>query len=155
MRCPTQQLDMLGTNQQNVTTNVEKWQIDEGGKRRMYQGRNRRQPELESDHEEHPELHVLHENGVHAEDLVAGGWDEYMANNDLVFVDFFAPWCIWCQRLAPTWEKFAEDVEEAALPVAVAKVTNRWHGACPLIAGSWQPCAARLPTRAANACDQP
>jgi hypothetical protein len=30
--------------------------------------------------------------------------------------------CVWCQRLEPTWEKFAEDIEAAALPITVAKV---------------------------------
>jgi len=54
--------------------------------------------------------------------VVTGSWDEFAASNDLAFVDFFAPWCIWCQRLEPTWEKFAEDVEAANVPVAVAKV---------------------------------
>lgn len=37
-------------------------------------------------------------------------------------MDFFAPWCVWCQRLAPTWEKFAEDVEANNVPITVAKV---------------------------------
>jgi hypothetical protein len=49
-----------------VTTNVEKWQLDEAGNRRMYQGRNRPQPTLESDHDQHGPIATLHENGVHA-----------------------------------------------------------------------------------------
>ncbi|CAN0465975.1 unnamed protein product, partial [Hapterophycus canaliculatus] len=23
----------------------------------------------------------------------------------------YAPWCVWCIKLAPTWEAFAEEVE--------------------------------------------
>lgn len=35
----------------------------------------------------------------------------------------YAPWCIWCQRLEPTWEVFAEEIEkhqnDAENPTAV------------------------------------
>jgi protein disulfide-isomerase-like protein len=114
--------DMIGTNRQNITSTVEKWQLDDDGRRRMYQGRNRDQMTLDHDNHLHPELHVLHENGVHAPEITKNEWSDFVAQNEFVFVDFYAPWCIWCQRLAPTWEKFAEDVEEAQLPIAIAKV---------------------------------
>jgi thiol-disulfide isomerase/thioredoxin len=31
-------------------------------------------------------------------------------------------WCIWCQRLHPTWEKFAEELHKVQMPVGVGKV---------------------------------
>ena len=31
-------LDVLGTNQQNVTKNIEKWNLDQNAQRRMFQG---------------------------------------------------------------------------------------------------------------------
>lgn len=35
----------------------------------------------------------------------------------------FAPWCVWCVKLAPTWEAFAEEVErELGDKLKVAKV---------------------------------
>jgi thiol-disulfide isomerase/thioredoxin len=40
----------------------------------------------------------------------------------MAFVDLFAPWCVWCQRLAPTWEKFAQEVKKLEMPVGVGKV---------------------------------
>jgi thiol-disulfide isomerase/thioredoxin len=40
----------------------------------------------------------------------------------LVFSVQYAPWCVWCQRLHPTWEAFAEHVEEEKIPVRVVKV---------------------------------
>jgi len=30
--------------------------------------------------------------------------------------------CVWCQRLAPTWEKFALEVKKAGMPVGVGSV---------------------------------
>ena len=51
--------DTLGTNRQNVTKNIEKWQLDESGQRRIFSGRNREQREVV--HEEHEEsLEELH-----------------------------------------------------------------------------------------------
>jgi len=31
-------LDVLGMNQQNVTKNIEKWNLDQNAQRRMFQG---------------------------------------------------------------------------------------------------------------------
>jgi thioredoxin-like negative regulator of GroEL len=38
------------------------------------------------------------------------------------FVNFYAPWCIWCQRLEPIWEAFAEEAERSGVQVSVVKV---------------------------------
>lgn len=37
-------------------------------------------------------------------------------------MSFYAPWCIWCQRLHPTWEQFAEKAEEEKMPIGVGQV---------------------------------
>ena len=42
-------VDVLGTNSMNVTKNVEKWQLDEMGKRMIFQGRNREQKAIQHD----------------------------------------------------------------------------------------------------------
>ena len=42
-------VDVLGTNSMNVTKNVEKWQLDETGKRMIFQGRNREQKAIQHD----------------------------------------------------------------------------------------------------------
>lgn len=60
--------DKIGRNQADVTRNIEKWQLDEHGHRRMYQGRNRRDYDIMHD-THHPTLEDLHENGVHAEPI--------------------------------------------------------------------------------------
>merc|ERR1719183_2656629 len=61
--------DSLGTNLQNVTKNVDKWQLDDEGQRRIFSGRNRDVKEVE--HEEHDmTLEQMHEEeGEHAEQL--------------------------------------------------------------------------------------
>jgi protein disulfide-isomerase-like protein len=113
--------DALGTNRQNVTKNVEKWQLDEEGRRRIFSGRNREVREVR--HEEHEEtLEELRADGVNAVSLTKDNFDDFLESNEMAFVDMFAPWCVWCQRLAPTWEKFAQEVAKSKMPIGVASV---------------------------------
>ncbi|KAL7538650.1 hypothetical protein ACHAWF_006157 [Thalassiosira exigua] len=58
----------------------------------------------------------------HSIDLTPENSKEFHASHDLAFVDFFAPWCIWCQRLAPTWELFAAEARRQEMSLGVAKV---------------------------------
>mmetsp|Transcript_16005 Transcript_16005/g.37074 ORF Transcript_16005/g.37074 Transcript_16005/m.37074 type:complete len:483 (-) Transcript_16005:185-1633(-) len=114
--------DALGTNRQNVTKNVEKWQLSDDGRQRVFSGRNREQRAVRD--EEHDQtLEEMHEeDGEHAMELTKENHREWLDTNELAFVDFFAPWCVWCQRLAPTWEKFAREINSLKMPVGVAKV---------------------------------
>lgn len=58
-------VDVLGTNSMNVTKNVEKWQLDEHGKRMIFQGRNREQKAI-SYEEHHPDtVEEMIANGIH------------------------------------------------------------------------------------------
>ena len=115
--------DALGTNRQNVTKSVEKWQLSEDGETRLFSGRNREMREVRHDeHEMTLEEMYAAEAGAHVVELTEGNWDEFIKANPMAFVDMFAPWCVWCQRLAPTWEKFAQEVKKAEMPVGVGKV---------------------------------
>lgn len=118
--------DTLGTNRQNVTKNIEKWQLDESGQRRIFSGRNREQREVV--HEEHEEsLEELHEDGEQAVELNPDNFHAFLQGHEMAFIDMYAPWCIWCQRLHPTWEKFGEEVHKLGMPVGVGKVNCVVH----------------------------
>lgn len=52
--------------------------------------------------------------------LTDDSFDNFIQEHEAVFVDFYAPWCTWCQRLAPTWTKFAS--EASNLPMVVATI---------------------------------
>ena len=114
--------DALGTNRQNVTKNVEKWQLSEDGNTRLFSGRNREQREVR--HEEHDRtLEEMHEeDGVQAFELKKDNFKGWLEEHEMAFVDMYAPWCVWCQRLGPTWEKFAQEVKTLKMPVGVGKL---------------------------------
>lgn len=114
-------VDVLGTRTNNVTKNVNKWQIDASGIRQNYVGRNREQQDVLHD-THHPEIEILHANGVHAVPIDESNFDEWIKSHQYTFVNFYAPWCIWCQRLEPVWEAFAEHVEAEQIPVSIVKV---------------------------------
>jgi len=47
-------------------------------------------------------------------------FDKYVQEGqELVLVDFWAPWCVYCRRIAPAYEKIAEQYGNR---LAVAKV---------------------------------
>lgn len=82
--------DTLGTNRQNVTKNIEKWQLDEDGQRRIFSGRNREQREVV--HEEHEEtLEELHEDGEQAVELNPDNFADFLKQHEMAFIDMYAP----------------------------------------------------------------
>lgn len=114
-------VDVLGSRFDNVTKNINKWQIDSDGVRRNYAGRNREQRDILHDTDQ-PDIETLHENGVHSPNINGAEFDEFITHEHYSFVNFYAPWCIWCQRLEPIWEAFAEVAERERMPVRVVKV---------------------------------
>lgn len=43
---------------------------------------------------------------------------EIFSNNELILVEFYAPWCPHCQKLYPDLVKIAKDMEKRGLKVA-------------------------------------
>lgn len=113
-------VDVLGTRQDNVTKNINKWQVDQAGIRKGYEGRNVEQKDLM--HDVHHDMNQLQENGIHAVSIDDTNFEPWLEHHEYTFVNFYAPWCIWCQRLEPVWEAFAERVEVDQLPISVVRV---------------------------------
>ena len=85
-------VDVLGTRNDNITKNVNKWNVDHKGERMGYDGRNRNQRDIE--HDSHHDLEALHANGVHAASLSEAEFPQWIKDNEFNFVNFYAP-CEW------------------------------------------------------------
>jgi thiol-disulfide isomerase/thioredoxin len=75
----------------------------------------------------HEETHVIQDKedypwNSHSIELTEANWDEFQRDHPMAFVNFYVPWAIWCQRMAPTWEDFANEVERREMSVAVGRV---------------------------------
>jgi len=93
----------------------------------FFNSRNREQRDLVHD-EHHPTLDVAHQNGENAIPMGKDDFPGFIAENEYVFANFYAPWCVWCQRLGPTWEAFAETVEKQQFNIKVGREGGREEG---------------------------
>lgn len=94
--------------------------------KRIFSGRNKDQKDILHD-THHPDIETLHANGVHAVAIDQESFGSFVKDHKFSFVNFYAPWCVWCQRLEPTWEAFAEEVQRLdgtpeEIQVDIAKV---------------------------------
>jgi protein disulfide-isomerase-like protein len=49
-------------------------------------------------------------------------FDQALSEHDVILVEFYAPWCAHCKRLAPDYERAASTLQKAGTPVALAKI---------------------------------
>jgi len=76
--------------------------------------------EEEEDDEDVTEIEK--DNGVAV--LTEKNFDDYLEENDVTIVEFYAPWCGHCKSFAPTYEEVATELEGKA---GVAKVDATEH----------------------------
>jgi thiol-disulfide isomerase/thioredoxin len=119
----------------NVDVRIFKWRVVDEGKRRVSVMEEHKEPEEPGHHEILPDDHHIHKMEQTTTNLTVATFDEFIRKYDVVMVDFYAPWCIWCQRLAPVWENTAYEAskKDYADFVRFAKVdctTKEWAPIC-------------------------
>jgi len=60
-------------------------------------------------------------------DLTPDNFDSVMLSGKPGMVEFFAPWCGHCKKLAPTWEELADSFAASGKQVTIGKVDGDAH----------------------------
>jgi len=112
--------DVLGTSKLNYTKNILKWNTGATGEKNVFHGRDTEAKEIA--HDDHHNIQELELNGVDAEQVNAARFEDLINGNKVVMAAFIVPWCVWCQRLTPTWEALSEEVARQELKVPIIKI---------------------------------
>lgn len=92
--------NFMGTHDAGLAARVSKVRLSKSGK--PISRHEDRKKELKHTTDESP-----HEGPQASIDLKEATFETKHHEFDVMIVNFFAPWCHWCQRLEPVWEKTA------------------------------------------------
>ncbi|KAF0696306.1 Aste57867_12939 [Aphanomyces stellatus] len=109
LRCEFASLDVsdqTGTRKHNMTTDIYKIRID--SKRRILGMSSEQQPKPQ--YADDAAYGDLPESDAVVTILTPDTFESFLKEHHYVAVDFFAPWCIWCQRLEPVWTRTAKSL---------------------------------------------
>lgn len=107
LRCEFASLDvsdMTGTRKHNMTQDIYKIRIDH--KQRMIGMATVEQPKPRYAIDEN--LGELPESDAVVVALTDETFEAFLKEHTIVAIDYYAPWCIWCKRLEPTWLRTAK-----------------------------------------------
>uniref|UniRef100_A0A7S1EQ52 Thioredoxin domain-containing protein n=1 Tax=Timspurckia oligopyrenoides TaxID=708627 RepID=A0A7S1EQ52_9RHOD len=62
---------------------------------------------------------VFHDN---SKSLTVSNAKQLLKASKFAFVDFYTPWCVWCERLFPHWAALAHYLQAKNIPVTLYKV---------------------------------
>ena len=99
--------DSLGTKRLNLTKTVRKLPITADGVRAGFYAADDGGADKEIKYDEEKEDAI-----DYASPTDAAHFADTLARYPIVVVNFYAPWCPWCQRLEPTWEAVTRAVHD-------------------------------------------
>mmetsp|Transcript_64260 Transcript_64260/g.94085 ORF Transcript_64260/g.94085 Transcript_64260/m.94085 type:complete len:477 (-) Transcript_64260:454-1884(-) len=91
--------NFMGTHDAGLSARVSKVRLDKNG-RTVGRHDDTKQKEIRHTTDETP-----HEGPAISINLNTDIFEPTHQKYDIMLVNFFAPWCHWCQRLEPVWEK--------------------------------------------------
>ncbi|GJY98683.1 disulfide isomerase-like protein 5-4 [Tanacetum coccineum] len=103
--------DVLGTNRLNITKTIRKYSIN----KHLESTGPEFDPVPTSTIIKHDDK-VDEEYGEGSVTLNSQNFDKIAHQYSVLVVNFYAPWCDWCNRLKPSWEKAAKIIRERHNP---------------------------------------
>lgn len=101
----------------NISQHILKYSVDEHQVKQQFMSRNMQQNDIalhDASVTDSLEDMIEAKDREDAMELDPDDFEEVIEEHMFVFVDMFASWCSHCVKLAPTWEKLAEVIHDAA-----------------------------------------